>query len=613
MSDNSSINGQVSIGASFFKKERDQAYSNPAFASWREHFQNADDAIRHMGRTNSGRIDASVQIIDDNTARIEVTDNGCGMDRNTLLNVFFKLGETTKGGEDTGGFGRARILTHFSQIGYEIDTRDLHVVGKGADFSIQPRAEYFDGCRMVVFVERKDRYGGEINWQEKLESFLRLCQFNPAVYVNGKRWTEWAYRRQQTRTLPFGTIHVNHGEKAINKGYVLVRVNGVVMFAESTESKAQVVFELDPVQSRLVLTSNRDGLNWQFRRQWDEFMRALDRDAKGATTEESNQIIEVEGTGTFEHVRGGVNVVLAPDYSYTTDNDHSQFATTTDGIAAVVRNPMDEIVPPPAPDFRDDSPVLPSVIPSTGVPASIPEDRVFYGPPTTVPASVPSSFAAKGLSSHVEAALNATETELPVAVDEAPVVAPKREKLSPAVRNRLFSIIVNDNTACLETEGQKAKVRRQIKSYNPSSWYVINRPGQGKTVTGGAKAKLLLLWKSIVHYVVDEYIQMYELDSMKWGVGWLFGPDAAERREHKEVPFFLLNPVDADGKMAWGLTDKTDLHRLIILAIHQVAHLKEKYHDEDFVKVTEALMARVLLRMPEIWKAIRKVGKVKLC
>jgi HSP90 family molecular chaperone len=134
----------ISIPKSFFVKER-RMYSQWQFAFWREFFQNSIDA----GAT---RIDIELEQVD-NVIRVEFRDNGCGMTREILENVYFSLGATTKGGEDqVGGFGRARILTCFSMKSYKIHTLDNLVIGEGGEYEIQ-KTDALAGTNVTVEME----------------------------------------------------------------------------------------------------------------------------------------------------------------------------------------------------------------------------------------------------------------------------------------------------------------------------------------------------------------------------------------------------------------------------------------------------------------------------
>src|SRR3546814_15961123 len=87
--------------------------------------------FRSAGKGSFGR-DPSL----DNVVRIVFDDDGCGMDRDVLDDVYFAPGETTKkDGEFTGGYGRARLMTCFSQVRYGIRTHDCGVEGDGPDYT----------------------------------------------------------------------------------------------------------------------------------------------------------------------------------------------------------------------------------------------------------------------------------------------------------------------------------------------------------------------------------------------------------------------------------------------------------------------------------------------
>jgi hypothetical protein len=62
------------------------------------------------------------------------------MTYDVLDDVYFAIGHTTKTADDgsVGGFGRARLMTCFSQDRYSILTKDNFVVGEGGDFDIYP-------------------------------------------------------------------------------------------------------------------------------------------------------------------------------------------------------------------------------------------------------------------------------------------------------------------------------------------------------------------------------------------------------------------------------------------------------------------------------------------
>lgn len=114
------VDGVLSVDKGFLRGERDQYYNDFTIAFWRELFQNSVDA---------GATDISIDIEERQPRRYggpdapeKVTnvcflDNGHGMTAQVLNDVYFKMGRSTKkdDGGSIGGFGRARIMTCFSQ------------------------------------------------------------------------------------------------------------------------------------------------------------------------------------------------------------------------------------------------------------------------------------------------------------------------------------------------------------------------------------------------------------------------------------------------------------------------------------------------------------------
>src|ERR1044072_9573631 len=102
---------RVRLADDFFKKEREQNYADWRLSVWRELFQNAIDQDATEVRIGLRQADDHVELT--------FADNGPGMTREVLENVYFAIGATTKiGGNQIGGMGRARGLTCFAMKEY---------------------------------------------------------------------------------------------------------------------------------------------------------------------------------------------------------------------------------------------------------------------------------------------------------------------------------------------------------------------------------------------------------------------------------------------------------------------------------------------------------------
>lgn len=281
----------VTIPKSFFVKER-RMYSQWQFAFWREFFQNSIDA----GAT---RIDVQTVDLGDNRIQVIFTDNGSGMSRDTLENVYFRLGATTKENQDmVGGFGRARILTCFSMADYKIHTRDNLVIGDGGDYQIT-EAEYFPGCEVTVTIEEESYSTLMLH----LDNYLRFSNMSCDVFLNDVRYINWlkvnkCIRHLEVNDNPFASVYLDK-ESGI-RYRMTIRVRGVLMYTQYVSTDSHVVVEIDPDKSRTVLTANRDSMQADYSRVLNEFSQELASETKTALMPKfKKKNMSIRGRGLF--------------------------------------------------------------------------------------------------------------------------------------------------------------------------------------------------------------------------------------------------------------------------------------------------------------------------
>jgi|GEM_PF-1740812 len=266
---------QVTISSEFFINEI-RNYSNWEQAFWRELFQNSIDA----GASN---IDIKIEKVG-SFALVSFSDNGHGMDKNVLENVFFNLGTTTKNSSDTvGGFGRARIILCFAQSDYQIFTKDLYVSGCGSNYEIQDDWSQTNGCKFVITVPINKFYSNFEAFEQALYDYIALSKFNCRIQVNNILIDNYLYARGKKKDLSFGVAYANKSATIKNK--IVFRVNGVAMFTRRTEAPILVVVEIDPKKSREVLLSNRDSLTWRCQDEVDEFCNMVNTETLSAFRE----------------------------------------------------------------------------------------------------------------------------------------------------------------------------------------------------------------------------------------------------------------------------------------------------------------------------------------
>lgn len=521
----------VSIPKSFFVKER-RMYANWRFAFWRELFQNATDA---------GSTTIRVSLVDkgEGIIGVEFSDNGSGMTRDVLENVYFSLGSSTKNdGSTVGGFGRARILTCFSMKNYTIHTQNNLVQGDGGSFEIA-EVDYLNGCLIQIEMENENLS----LMRDALKEYLFYSQLPCTVFVDNEKWMTWSYRRQLTRTLDvdgvsFASVYVN---KSANNNRLLVRVNGTVMYHQHIRANAQVIVEISPSMSREVLTANRDGMHNQFSSVLNGFTDDL---AANTTNALSNRLKRKNST-----VRGrGLIFSVKPKEGALNEQ--------LKGAEA----PLSSAVQPSS-----------DVIYGQGS-FSLSRDLIEYGQRGQAVASVRVAEVHGSVADL--SGLNFAEGNR--AIEKA--LFPPR--LGEKFQTNLPDIFIVDDT-------ENPSVRKVIDSYNPENWIVCEV--QNKQYNKGNKFyKLLMLWKIACQASVEALMRREDLsiEKVAWGLGWVFSDIAGAMCKSIEGGHaLLLNPVDKEGKSNYNITDKKDLKKLMAYAKHEVAHIVMSYHDETFANV----------------------------
>ena len=272
------LNYTVAIPREFFAKERDAAYSDWRQAIWREFLQNSIDA---------GSTEVLIEITQGGSGPVDIIfqDNGCGMTRDVLENVYFQLGKSTKGAGSLGGFGRARILTSFAMDKYAIHTLDNFVHGSGAQYSgVQDADEFFQGVAHQVTVSD---VGIDV-LRDRLETFLGECNLPAvAIYINGELWEKPADLGVLVRDLtvenedePFAQVYYNKNHEPGNS--MVTMVSGLSMFNSWCRVPGRVTVCLDPKRSRELLISNRDDLRPIYRRAVQDFLSEIAVDTTSA-------------------------------------------------------------------------------------------------------------------------------------------------------------------------------------------------------------------------------------------------------------------------------------------------------------------------------------------
>lgn len=286
----------ITVPAEFFRGEL-RVYSDWREAFARELLQNALDA--HPSRISVSFSAAEGSGEAGENGRVTFEDDGIGMSRDVLENVFFALGRTTKNTADTiGGFGRARIIICFAQLRYEIRTGFLRVTGVGGEYTVESVPDFHKGCRFTIDV--LDSTAAQVKFA--FERLLGLCNLDVPILLDGETV-------RQPTTPPRAACVLRDDDGRIwgriyadpdGVGQLIVRVHGLAMYRRWLPGSDDIYVEILPNRSRDVLAASRDLLNDPFADQVDKFVADLSGNRRRALrpTEEPLDV-RIGGGGFF--------------------------------------------------------------------------------------------------------------------------------------------------------------------------------------------------------------------------------------------------------------------------------------------------------------------------
>lgn len=279
------------IGKAFFSAALDD-YRDWREKWWREAIQNAVDA----GAT---QVDCRVEQVPEGIA-VSCSDNGRGMDADTIENKFLVGGETTKtgAGGEAGGFGKAKELLILPWIAWSIHSRSARFYGSG-DEGVMEEMPYRDGAELRVVMPADKSTSAEAAIE-----FIGKCTLPGVRFtVNGQEYAANLDPGEEIRAF-HGKAALFHNTKSAKRWNVLVRTKGLYMFSFAwlpSGLEGQLVLELIG-RSKDLLTANRDGFrDEELGRDVDQFVRQVSTDINSALEKQKNHFNQrFEGSGKFQ-------------------------------------------------------------------------------------------------------------------------------------------------------------------------------------------------------------------------------------------------------------------------------------------------------------------------
>ena len=651
---------QASLSPDFFKKERD-AYDDWHRAFWRELFQNSVDAGSKNINITIASMDRMGVFGQDPEQQKEITkvlfnDDGSGMSLDTLNNVYFRLGESTKTGDEnsTGGYGRGRLITCFANDRYTILTQDNFVEGKGnlyecdtVDEAITRKREELEesqkrgswnsaedfekqleqllryksgykGCRLEVDFDPEEYTGYQVhknatygNLIRSLNHYLGQAQLPCNVTINGEPWSQFLRKGKMVRELYvndpntgeeilMGKIHVTKtGDSKKFSNAVIFRIDGAPMYERYIASDSQVIFEIDKKNHREFLTSNRDGFKASYQKPVHDFIDELVVDNVTALKEQKKS--------TNYYVEGDKG-----DISIQIDLSKFDFDFVDTGILEEA-----ELI------ARDSSrEEYHSIINSESF-----EKGVGLVSPTILQEFL--NKVKNGDTNFLD--FYSDETSVRRLKDDlnyhsiehaAKNMDPKLSKYIVAILseqtnhyNKEVKKSFDMNNLHIKAEDPPAQIKRVMKNFDPNNW--DSETGKGKTTRA-----LFEAWTVACENAVANLLKLEpHLGPLDVRTGWYFAgtegtyigekyrelrTEAIHQKLDDETHLMLLNPVDKDGKINFKTSSKDDLLKLVNLAIHEAVHIAVgPRHNQDFAYLYTDLTGRMMPKLNEIIKEMQ--------
>lgn len=248
--------GNVSVPRSYFVKTAVRDYNDPLSALIREFLQNSRDAGASTVAFNFAS--------DGSSTTLTVRDDGCGMTRDIIETKLMALGETTKGAEQTGGFGVAKILLFFAHESYSIRTNNLLVQGQGGSYSIEETGAYTKGVVATVQLSSEVISRSLSGLKETCRDEICKSHLDMQVFVQNEQVaTDTRKGRLVAEIGPGLALYKRRCDNT--QYYASVRVNGLHMFGLYVgDTKYALHVELTGYSTDY-LTTNRDGLRGEWR------------------------------------------------------------------------------------------------------------------------------------------------------------------------------------------------------------------------------------------------------------------------------------------------------------------------------------------------------------
>lgn len=526
----------------------------------RESVQNSLDAISKAIKAGQLKEEEAYISIDFKGDELVITDNGTGMDIQTIHEKFLNLGGTTKGDENSvGGFGIAKAVILGCGTGFKIETQDNLLTSEDLGKNPIQKTGFFHGTRITLYGVQTGKNStisdNPNTFLAAVKDYILSSDISVSVYINGEKFDPYFTKTAKTRRSP-GQFNISSDSIPDNTKlkinvfknaedtckYLYVQLRGLTQFKQylGWNANCDIVVDfqtkLDPRSTDYPFSTNREGLKAQYQ-------------------------------GILESIRDKVS---QSPLSIAADDEYKE--TLYDNVNGSIEQARAI---------------------STSVSAKETQEIMEELTKVVVAASVVKSSKSDG-------------------------IIPQGGSTTPSVLDRVkqYNETLEDMA---EQQGiTKAEMIKQLsmdtvkKIDNPleHSWLVWEDKNNTKRLNKGRTVDLIIVWDSILRIMAENY---KELDGKVFYPGVVVKKDTLGLCVEKSVEgvgrtYIMMNPFEVNGE-----NDTEIALYLMGLAAHELSHFVcgcYEAHGETFSYTREAIMNANLSQLTVITKLI-KAGKLK--
>lgn len=304
------FDNQMKLPGTYFSRMAQRDYRNWNEALIRELTQNSVDAT-------ATEISVSWE---PESRTLHFNDNGNGMNRHILENVFLQFGASHKAEGAVGGMGKAKELIIASWSSWSIRSNGILAQGRHNEYNISD-CDYIKGTTITLTISSEMHMNEDV-----IKDFFRLCQISASVYLNGELLSESTKisSREIARIEGFGKLYKGSQSSSV----CLVRANGVFMFSEWVEGNTPFIFEIS--NSAGCMSAGRDGFVGDY---WTKFSKLLrEMNFNGSSFKEYKAEIEYYVAENQEESEEAKNIFQNSSESTIVNDVHNDFVGAMDQV-----------------------------------------------------------------------------------------------------------------------------------------------------------------------------------------------------------------------------------------------------------------------------------------